>query len=81
MTEYKGYSTFEDVTNDLLQAWNRAETVANICKAKGDSDAESYMALFTDEEQMKVKILLMAASVNGREAVYKKVQEQLDDGE
>lgn len=81
MSNLKGYSDFNDVTNDLLQAWNRAETIVNINDAKGNDSAQEYIDQFTADEQMKIKILLMAVSHHGRDAVYKKVQETLNDVE
>ncbi len=78
MTNHKSFDTFEEVTNDLLRSWNRAETIVNVQTKCGGDEAQSYLEQFSDEEQMKIKILLMAGSVHGREAVFKKVQETID---
>ncbi len=80
MTNHKSFETFDEITNDLLRAWNRAETVVNVTTKCGDKEADKYFDQFNDEDKMKIKILLMAGSVHGREAVLKKVQETVDDG-
>lgn len=75
---YKGYSLFNDIESDLLQAWNRAETIASINKAMGEAMAQEYFEQFTGTAQMKIKILLMAVSASGRDEVFKRVKETLD---
>lgn len=81
MNNFKGYDTFSEQENDLLRAWNRAETIANINKAKGLDVAQAYFDTFDEEEKMKIKILMLAVSSHGRTAVYKKVQECIDGTE
>lgn len=70
---YKGYSLFNDVEDDLLQAWNRSQVVANINQDMGQESAESYVNHFKPEDKMKVQILLAAVSHVGKEEVQKRI--------
>ena len=79
MTEYKGYSLFTDVSDDLLQAWNRAQTIANINEKLGADDAQAYHDHFDPAEKMKVEILLAAVSANGKEEVQKRVMACIEE--
>lgn len=81
MTEYKGYSLFEDVENDLLQAWNRCNTIANINKDVSEEAAQEYFDMFNKVEQMKIKMLLLMVSTSGKDEVQKRINEtlQLED--
>lgn len=77
MNDYKGYSLFNEDDNDLRKAWNRTETIANINQTLGKDEAQKYFDHFSEEEKMKIKILLMAGSTHGRDAVLKKVNATL----
>lgn len=79
MKNYKGYELFKDVEDDLLQAWNRANVIANIAKDLGEEDAQAYHELFEPVEKMKVELLLMMVSANGREEVQKRINKCLQE--
>ena len=81
MTDYKGYSLFEDLDNDLLQAWNRCNTIANINKDVSEEAAQEYFDLFDKTEQMKIKMLLLMTSASGKEEVQKRINETLELGD
>lgn len=76
--EYKGYPLFNDLTDDLLQAWNRAQTIANINEKLGSEDAEAYAALLTKVEKMKVEMLLAMVSHSGKETVQKRIMQTIE---
>ena len=78
MSEYKSYPLFDEVENDLLQAWNRANIIANINKDKDIDMANEYFEQFNKTEQMKIKMLLLMVSASGKEEVQKRINETLD---
>jgi hypothetical protein len=75
---YKGYSLFKDVTDDLLQAWNRASVVANINVDLDAKAAETYVEHFTAVEKMKITMLLAMVSHSGKEEVQKRVMKTVN---
>ena len=77
MSEYKSYPLFDEVENDLLQAWNRANIIANINKDKDIDMANEYFEQFNKTEQMKIKMLLLMVSASGKEEVQKRINETL----
>lgn len=78
---YKGYDLFNNLEDDLLKAWNRANVVANINQALGPDEAENYANHFDLVEKMKVEILLLMVSLNGKEEVQKRVMKCLNETE
>lgn len=71
--DYKGYDLFTDVEDDLLQAWNRANTIVNITDKLGSDDAESYHQSYDKVARMKVEMLMMMVKEKGRDAVVKQI--------
>ena len=69
-------NNFNEIENDLLRTWNRCETIANLSE-KNAEEAQNYFDQFDEKEQMKIKILLLAVSANGKEAIKKKVMEEV----
>lgn len=78
MTDYKGYPLFTDTDNDLLQAWNRCNTLANINKDVDEESAQEYFDMFDKTEQMKIKMLLLMVSASGKDEVQKRINETLE---
>lgn len=76
---YKGYSLFKDVTDDLLQAWNRANVIANINEDLNADEAQAYFEHFDAVEKMKIEMLLMMVSVSGKEEVQKRVMKCIEE--
>lgn len=79
MTNFKGYELFNDMKDDLLQAWNRANVIANINESLGVNDAQAYHDLFNPVEKMKIEMLLIMVSANGKEEVQKRIMKTLED--
>jgi hypothetical protein len=79
MTEFKGYPTFTDLDNDLLQAWNRCEIIADINKSCGADLAQDYFDTFNEVEQMKIKMLLLMVSSCGKEETKKQILASLEE--
>lgn len=80
--EFKGYPLFNDVTDDLLRAWNRFNIGLNIMETLGEDDAEAYMLQFSDLDVKQVELLALMATIHGHEEVQKQVTEimELEDG-
>lgn len=80
--EFKGYPLFNDVTDDLLRAWNRFNIGLNIMETLGEDDAEAYMLQFSDLDVKQVELLALMATIHGHEEVQKQVMEimELEDG-
>ncbi|AUR96958.1 hypothetical protein NVP1253O_25 [Vibrio phage 1.253.O._10N.286.45.B12] len=76
---HKTYDLFNEMDNDLLQAWNRCNVLANIKKDNGDEEATKYFDNFNETEQMKMKMLLLSVSTSGKAEVYRKIQESMDE--
>jgi len=71
--EYKGYDLFTDVQDDLLQAWNRANTIVNINDKLGSEDADAYHQSYDSVARMKVEMLMAMVKDLGRDAVVKQI--------
>lgn len=76
---HKTYDLFNEMDNDLLQAWNRCNALANIKKDNGDEEANKYFDNFNETEQMKMKMLLLSVSTNGKAETYRKIQESMKE--
>lgn len=76
--DYKGYDLFMDVQDDLLQAWNRANTIANINDKLGAEDADNYHKSYGNVERMKVEMLLAMVSSSGKEEVQKRIMKTIE---
>lgn len=76
--EYKGYDLFMDVQDDLLQAWNRANTIANINEKLGAEDADAYHKSYDNVGRMKVEMLLAMVSHSGKEEVQKRIMKTIE---
>lgn len=76
--EYKGYDLFMDVQDDLLQAWNRANTIANINEKLGSEDADAYHQMYDPVSKMKVEMLLAMVSHSGKEEVQKRINKTIE---
>lgn len=72
-------NNFNDIENELLRAWNRAETMGNILVDKGEDAAKEYAQQFPVEEQNKMAFILMMVEAKGKPHVYKLVQESMKD--
>lgn len=77
------HDNFDHIENELLRAWNRSETLANILQAKGEEEAKSYYEQFDGEAQNKMAFILMMVSAKGKPHVYKLVQDSMkvEEGE
>ncbi|AUR99343.1 hypothetical protein NVP1264O_31 [Vibrio phage 1.264.O._10N.286.51.F2] len=76
--DYKGYDLFTELEDDLLQAWNRANTIANINEKLGAEDADAYHKSYGNVERMKVEMLLSMVSASGKEEVQKRIMKTLE---
>ena len=73
------YDLFNEMDNDLLQAWNRCNALANIMKENGEEEANKYFDNFNETEQMKMKMLLLSVSTNGKAETYRKIQDSMKE--
>jgi len=80
--EFKGYPLFNDVTDDLLRAWNRIQIGQNIMEALGEEEAQAYLENFNDTDLMQVELLALMVSIHGEDEIRKQINEivELEDG-
>ncbi len=80
--EYKGYPLFNDVSDDLLRAWNRMRIAANIMQDVGDDNSKEYLENFNDTDLMQIELLALMASIHGEEEIQKQINEimELENG-
>lgn len=76
--EYKGYDLFSEVQDDLLQAWNRANTIVNINDKLGADDADAYHKSYDAVARMKVEMLMEMVKEHGRDTVLKRINMCVD---
>jgi hypothetical protein len=83
MADVKGYSTFDHIENVVLRTWNRSETIANIHQKHGEEAAEEYFTSFEEQDQLRIKTMMLLVSCSGREEILKRVQAsvEVEDGE
>lgn len=77
-TLFQGYDTFCDLKDDLLQAWNRAQTIPKIVLALGEDAANDYHNQFSAVERMKVEMLLEMVNISGIEEVQKRINKSFE---
>ena len=78
LDSFKGYSNFNDVDNDLLRIWNITQTAVEITSTIDSDTGEAYLDQFSEEDRMKVKILLLGVSTQGKEDMQRRVNEAIE---
>lgn len=77
-------STFNDIANPELRAWNRCSMIFNISKDKTIKEAVAYAAQFTQEAKDEISNMFNTIKKDGYEATkarISKVAQQLPRGE
>lgn len=67
------FTTFNDVQNPMLRAYNRAVMTSNINNRHGAEKAEEYASEFTDKERLAMMSILIAIAKYGEEEVKRQV--------
>lgn len=78
LDSFKGYSNFNDVDNDLLRIWNITQTAVEITSTIDSDTGEAYLDQFSEEDKMKIKILLLGVSTQGKEDMQRRVNEAIE---
>lgn len=77
-------STFNDIANAELRAWNRCSMIFNIAKDKTIKEAVAYAAQFTQEAKDEISNMFNAIKKDGYEftkARISRVTQQIPRGE
>ncbi len=74
MVEWRGYSTFKDVPDITIRAWNRITTIFNITENNSREMAEEYLSLFNKDDRTSIAILLAYTSEKGKDYVAREIQ-------
>lgn len=73
MDEFVGFSLFNDINNDILQAYNRLQMMKNINKMHGSVLSRKYGANFSKKDIMKMTTIASYIDRYGEEEVKKMV--------
>ena len=70
---YKGYSLFNDITDNTLKAYNRAVTMFNIQEKFNDKMVRDYAGQLTQSDLNKVYAMLQYIKAKGAELVRREI--------
>lgn len=72
--DYKGYTTFNDVADKRLQAWNRVAVVYNITRDLSAGQGTAYAEQFEQEDRILMHQIIADVKESGYDAVRKTIQ-------
>lgn len=73
MSDFKGYSTFDEVKSPTLRAWNRLSTIYNMKEQGGNSLALRYAKKFDQASRLQIFILGLEVKEKGFENVRREI--------
>lgn len=76
MNEFKGYSTFDEIQNPIVKAWNRLNTIYNMKEQGGNAIALKYAAKFDKFERIQILTLSLAVAKDGYENVRRMIMRE-----
>lgn len=76
MTTFKGYSTYSDIENPKIKAWNRCAAFYNITKDVSQAVGERYLSHFNDLDRQRIKSIISDIKIKGYMAVRREVMNE-----
>ena len=73
MSDYKGYSTFSEIKEPILKAWNRLNTIYNMKEQGGNAMSVKYAEQFNKFERVQILVLALAVGKDGYENVRRTI--------
>jgi hypothetical protein len=71
---YNGYSTFDEISNATLRAWNRLNVVFNIKEIlRNNAMAVNYVKQFDKKDQIAIAVLAVKITKNGYENTRREI--------
>jgi len=73
MNNFKGYSSFTEVKNPVLRAWNRLNTIYNMKEQGGNGLALRYAKQFNKAETLQIYVMGLEVKNKGYENVRREI--------
>lgn len=71
--EFGGYSTFQDVDDRKLRAWNQYNVLCNLNESKLDDVGAKYISLLTIEDRVALVVIIEYVNIRGYDETKRQV--------
>jgi len=78
MNEFKGYSYFNDIDDQLHRAYNRAQIIYNLSELGRKDIIEGYCEGLSEPERAKLYLMMTYINEKGQEEVSKEIASKVE---